>query len=737
MQTDSDIGGISAHSAGSTPARILIVDDERTNREILSSLLRRSGYSTTAVESGEAAVRLTNEQTFDAVMLDLVMPGMDGFECLRTIRERFSPTELPVVIVTAESERDRIVSAFRIGANDYVTKPIDRDITLARIAAHARLRSMTQALRESEERYALAARGSNDGLWDWNLLLDEVYYSDRWKAMLGIEENGLEKTPATWISRIHPEDVSGFLEMMCGRVNSGVTHLERELRMLHRDGAYRWMLCRGVYVRNREGLVYRMAGSLTDITEGKVGDPLTGLPNRLLFVDRLERTIERARRLGRGDFAVLFLDLDKFKLINDSYGHQAGDRLLIEVARRLETSIRCADTLSRTVCRTTVARHAGDEFTVLLESISSREDADSIADRIIQAFATPVELDSVSVFPTFSIGIALGNHQTLCAEDLMREADTAMYHAKSEGRNQRKRFEHGMQEKAAQRLALEQDLRRALNSEEFFLQYQPIIELASGNVTGFETLVRWQHPERGVVSPLAFIRTAEEMGLIVPLGYWILEQACRQAALWQTEFPRHRYPMVSVNCSVLQLYHAEFIDRVVEILHRTGADAQGICIEVTESTLMDRPDAIRPVLLALREIGIQISVDDFGSGYSSLAYLHRFPLDSLKIDRSFVSTLQLSGESSEIIRTIISLAHGLNLAVVAEGLETEQQRETLRRLGATHAQGYLISPAMNASAAARFALEQLAGSGRNDTGRRPASVNQPVPMDPTSIPCAI
>jgi CheY-like chemotaxis protein len=234
---------ISAHSAGSTPARILIVDDERTNREILSSLLRRSGYSTTAVESGEAAIRLTNEQTFDAVMFDLVMPGMDGFECLRTIRERFSPTELPVVIVTAESERDRIVSAFRINANDYVTKPIDRDITLARIAAHARFRSMTQALRESEERYALAARGSNDGLWDWNLLLDEVYYSDRWKAMPGIEENGLERTPATWISRIHPEDVSGFLQTMCGRVSSGVTHLERELRMLHRDGACRWMLC--------------------------------------------------------------------------------------------------------------------------------------------------------------------------------------------------------------------------------------------------------------------------------------------------------------------------------------------------------------------------------------------------------------------------------------------------------------------------------------------------------------
>jgi diguanylate cyclase (GGDEF)-like protein/PAS domain S-box-containing protein len=722
---------------GLSAGRILVVDDERTNREILARLLQRNGYATTAVESGQEAIELVSTQTFDAVMLDLIMPGIDGFDCLKAIRSMFSTSELPVVMVTAESDRDQVVAAFRMGANDYVTKPIDRDITLARVSAHARLRKTMQALRESEERYALAARGSNDGLWNWNLLQEEVYYSARWKSMLGFEDHEVSRSPSFWTSRVHPDDISRFRQTMTHQENPMTTHLECELRMLHRDGGYRWMLCRGVYVRNRDGQVYRMAGSLTDITEGKVGDPLTGLPNRLLFVDRLERTIDRARRLGEGHFAVLFLDLDKFKLINDSYGHQAGDRLLIEVARRLEISIRSVDTVVRGTCQTTVARHAGDEFTVLLESISSPEDADLVADRIIQAFTVPIELDSVSIFPTFSIGLALGDHQTACAEDLMREADTAMYHAKSEGRNRRRRFEAGMQQKAAERLALEQDLRRALNANEFFLQFQPIVQLHSGVVTGFETLVRWQHPERGVVSPLAFIRAAEEMGLIVPLGWWIIETACHQAALWQAQFPFHPRPSVSINCSVQQLYQPDFIDTIREILDRTGTDPHGICLEVTESTLMDRPDAIRPILFALRDLGIQISVDDFGTGYSSLAYLHRFPLDILKIDRSFVNTLQHSGESSEIIRTIINLAHSLDLSIVAEGVETEEQWKTLRHFGATHAQGYLVSPPVNGSFATQYILDH------RPEGPRPDSRNPSHPKhgsdfaDSTSIPCAV
>lgn len=696
------------HAANAS--RILVVDDERTNREILARLLQRNGYQTESVGSAEAALERLKEQSFDVVLLDVVMPEMDGFECLRRIRRSLSVSELPVIMITAEADRDRIIAAFRDGANDYVTKPIDRDVTLARIATHAQLRQTMRALRDSEERYALAARGSNDGLWDWNVQTGDVYYSPRWKSMLGLQDTELERSSKPWIDRVHPDDHVRFCRTVSAEQDQSLTHLDCELRMLHQDGSYRWMLCRGVYVRNAQGQVYRMAGSLTDITEGKVGDALTGLPNRLLFVDRLERTIERARRLRQGRFAVLFLDLDNFKLINDSFGHQAGDRLLVEIARRLEQSIRSVDCISRCECNNTVARHAGDEFTILLESLNSPEDADVVADRILQAFAVPVNLDSVKLFPTFSIGLAVGDQNTVCAEDLMREADTAMYYAKSEGRNRRRKFEHGMQQRATERLALEHDLRRALQAQEFVLHYQPIVQLDNLLVTGFESLVRWQHPIKGLISPMAFIGAAEEMGLIVPLGWWIVENACQQAALWQAQFPDRSNATVNINCSVTQLYEPEFVKKFHEIIIRTGVVPHGICIEVTESTLMDRPDAIRPILCGLRDLGVQISIDDFGTGYSSLAYLHRFPLDSLKIDQSFVNTLHDSQENSEIVRTIINLAHRLGLHVVAEGVETERQWTTLSEFGATHAQGFLFSPPVGASYASKFLLDCL-GSG--------------------------
>ena len=688
---------------------MLVVDDERTNREILSRLLLRNGYTVVAVASGSEALQRLASETFDTVLLDVVMPEMDGFECLRRIRQQHSVSELPVVIVTAEADRERIVAAFRAGANDYVTKPIDRDVTLARITAHAQLRQTLRALRASEERYALAAQGSNDGLWDWDVKAKEVYYSPRWKAMLGFENEAFGHLPEEWVDRIHPDDRARFCGAMSGHFDAAVTHLECELRMLHRDGSYRWMLCRGVYVRGDDGRICRMAGSLTDITEGKVGDALTALPNRLLFVDRLERTIERASRLQQGLFAVLFLDLDNFKLINDSFGHQSGDRLLIEVARRLETCIRSSDVVARCESRTTVARHAGDEFTILLESLNTADDADAVADRVIEAFVQPIELDTVRVFPTFSIGLAVGDANTTSAEDLMREADTAMYHAKSLGRNRRCKFEIWMQQRATERLALEHDLRRALQAQEFVLHYQPIVHLQTRVITGFETLVRWQHPEKGLIPPLTFIRAAEDMGLIVPLGWWILEQSCQQAAAWQQQFAAYPLRVISVNCSVTQLYQPDFLERFQHLLRRTGVNPRGLCIEVTESTLMDRPDMIRPILVGLRDLGIQISIDDFGTGYSSLAYLHRFPLDTLKIDRSFVNTLQESAENVEIIRTIINLAHRLGLMVVAEGVETEQQWQTLTEFGATHAQGYLISRPLPASAAARFFQETWTG----------------------------
>lgn len=683
-------------AASSIRPKVLVVDDAHTTRLALLRLLKQNGYDAIGATSGLEALAAVRATPFDAVLLDVVMPEMDGFECLRRLRALFPVSELPIIMVTAEADRDRIVLAFRAGANDYVTKPIDPELTLARIATHIQLRYTLAAYRHSEERYALAARGSNDGLWDWNVQSNQVHYSSRWKEMLGFDDGEISDSPSEWFDRIHRDDQSKFKDRLQSTNCGEPSHLECELRMMHRDGSYRWMLCRGVFVRNGQGVVYRMAGSLTDITEGKVGDPLTGLPNRLLFVDRLERAIERGQRTKAGCFGLLFLDLDNFKLINDSLGHHAGDQLLTTIADRLKACLRPANDLGHTPSPTTLARHAGDEFTILLESLEHPAEAERVAARILQSIASPVILDSLEVFPTVSIGIAIGNENTRSAEDLVREADTAMYQAKSEGRNRYRSFDPKLQHRATQRLTLEKDLRRAIRNNEFLLMYQPIVNMESNRTVGFETLVRWDHPSRGLVSPAEFIPAAEELGLIVPLGWWILQHACQQAAIWQKRFSRRNCRVVSINCAVKQLYQPDFLSRFQGMLRDTGVDPLGINIEVTEGTLMDKPDIVRPVLTGLRSLGIRIGIDDFGTGYSSLAYLHRFPLDMLKIDRSFVSTVSELNESIEIVRTIIDLGRSLKLKVIAEGVETELQRRLLRGLGCNHAQGYLWSPAVPA-----------------------------------------
>ncbi len=683
------------------PCRVLVADDELVNREILTRMLARNGYASSSVDSGLALLHKLDVESFDLILLDVMMPEMDGFECLRRIRERFPIGELPVIMVTAEVERERIVSAFRAGANDYVTKPIDREITLARIETHTQLRRTLSALRDSEERYALAARGANDGLWDWDLVQNKVFYSPRWKSMLGFRDEEVGASPNEWSERIHADDRDKVLRFANPDYSGADTNLECEIRMIHRDGGYRWMLCRGVYVRSENGKICRMAGSLTDITEGKVGDPLTGLPNRLLFVDRLERTIERYQRNKQALFAVMFLDLDNFKLINDSLGHQAGDRLLITIAERLETCLRASDSVCRLENGATVARHAGDEFTILLEELKSPNDVTPIADRILRAISRPVQLDSQEIVPTLSIGWAVADDNVGSAEDILREADTAMYQAKSDGRNCSRRFESGMHHRAKLRLELEKDLRHGLVNNEFFLNYQPIICLESSRTIGFEALVRWRHPQRGWISPLEFIPTAEEMGLIIPLGWWITEQACRQAAAWDAQFPDQNLFM-TINCTVKQMYQPNCLEQFREIFERTGVAPQQICMEVTESTLMDRHELIRPIVVGLRDQGVRIGIDDFGTGYSSLSFLHRFPLDLLKIDRSFVSSMLSSNENREIVRTIIDLGRNLKLKIVAEGVEDEMQRAMLWSLGCEMAQGYLWSPPVVAARAAQF-----------------------------------
>jgi len=561
-----------------------------------------------------------------------------------------------------------------------------------------------RALRESEERYALAARGANDGLWDWNLLTDEVYYSPRWKAMLGYAEDEIGGSPFQWLNRVHPEDVERFKAAINAHVAGATPQLEDEHRVFHKDGAYRWVLCRGVAVHDAHGKAYRLAGSQTDITERKLAeeqllhdafhDTLTALPNRALFIDLLARSLGRAQRRADYRFAVLFIDLDRFKVINDSLGHSVGDELLQALTRRIERCVRPGDT---------VARLGGDEFTILLDDIGSSSDATRVADRIQHELSQPFTLRGHEVFTSASIGIALSATGYDRAEDLLRDADIAMYRAKALGKARYEVFDTAMHARAKALLELETDLRRAIERGEFLLQYQPVVSLASGLIVGFEGLIRWQHPQRGLIGPSSFIPMAEETGLIIPIGRWVLREACRQAQEWQVRFPAMGNLTISVNLSGKQFAQARLVEDVDQALKESGLDAHRLRLEITESAVMEDAPSAMAMIDQLRALNVKVDIDDFGTGYSSLSYLQRFEIDNLKIDRSFVSAIGNDrGENAEIVRTIVTLARHLGMDAVAEGVETPDQLALLRELGCQRVQGFLFAAPVEGGEAERL-----------------------------------
>ncbi|MBP7588909.1 MAG: EAL domain-containing protein [Thermoanaerobaculia bacterium] len=559
-------------------------------------------------------------------------------------------------------------------------------------------REAEEALRESEERYTLAVRGANDGIWDWDLGSDRVYYSNRWKSMLGLEDEELAPTPDAWFSRVHPEDLPG-LRTRLDRHLAGTTEMfEDEHRLEHHDGNYRWMLARGVALLGKDGRPSRLAGSQTDITDRKVHDPLTGLPNRALFLDRLERARARARRGGRNLFGVLFLDLDRFKVVNDSLGHPIGDQLLVAVAGRIESCIRPGDT---------VARLGGDEFAVLLEEMGEFDESTEVASRIHAAFTQPFVVSDHELFVTVSIGISLGSSESDDLGGVLRDADTAMYRAKIAGRGRSQVFTGEMRTEVIAQLQLENDLRRAIERQEFEVYYQPILALRSSAITGFEALVRWHHPERGLVEPARFIGAAEETGIIVPLGMWVLEEACRQLRIWREADAAWSELTMSVNLSPKLFAQLHLVRDIVALLELTGLPSRLLKLELTEGILVHNPQAANAMLKELRALGIGVCIDDFGTGYSSLSYLTSLNVDVLKIDRSFIHNMT-SGASgtdgSEVVRNIVRLAAGLGLSVVAEGVETPDQRDQLEAMDCEFVQGFHFSRPVDAETVWRTLL---------------------------------
>ena len=553
-----------------------------------------------------------------------------------------------------------------------------------------RRKEAESALRASEERYALAARGANDGLWDWEVQGRRAYFSDRWKAILGFGPAEVEESIDWWLQRIHPEDQDRVREELDAHLRGESEHFESEHRVRHRDDAYRWVLVRGLAVRDADGQPQRMAGSITDISAWKrveetlakdaLYDPLTGLPNRSFFTNLLERAVRRVRRRKGYKFAVLFLDLDRFKVVNDSLGHETGDQLLMGVSERLERCLRPGDV---------VARLAGDEFCILVDDITDGDDAIRIAERVQEELAAPFQLNGHRIFASASIGIATSDTE-MGPEHLLRDADTAMYRAKSRGRSRFEMFDHEMHERAMRLLEMESDLRTALDEGQFRLHYLPTVSLVTRQVEGFEALVRWEHPQRGTVSPAEFVPVAEETGVMIPLGQWVMREACRQMAEWSKAFPEVEGLAISVNLSRHQLQQVDLVEDVERILDATGLAAQQLKLEVTETVLMDDPDFSTGVVRRLSEIGVQVQIDDFGTGYSSLSYLNHLNINTLKIDRSFISSLG-HGKRSVVVEAIVRLATDLGIQVVAEGVETERQLESLKGLSCVHGQGFLFS----------------------------------------------
>lgn len=542
------------------------------------------------------------------------------------------------------------------------------------------------ALEDSEARFTRALRGANDGLWDWHVGEDRLYVSERWANMLGISRDAIGDASQGWFARVHPDDLPGLRQAIDAHLSGDTALLHHEYRMRKRDGDYAWVLVRGVAEESEPGQ-QRMAGSQTDISARKQAeqhlrhaarhDPLTGLANRTGLDEQLQQAVQRQHPLGAREAALLFIDLDRFKLINDSLGHAVGDRVLVEVARRLSTCLRPGDQLFR---------FGGDEFVVLLDNLNCRSDAERVAQRILDGLHQPLQLDERTLVVNASIGIAPLQDQGKLL-DALQAADLALYRAKAAGKAQFARYSEELQVAAQHNLALESAMGQALDNGELELHYQSICRLDTGQpyLAGVEALLRWRSGGR-LIPPMEFIPALEESGEIVRVGDWVLQQACAQTRAWQ--LAGQQQLRCSVNISSRQLQQATFIPRLIDILQASGLPPASLILEITESLLLEDSEHTLASLRELASLGVALALDDFGTGYSALSYLKRFPLQILKVDKSFIDGTCGDGEQRVISRAIIGLGHSLGMEVVAEGVESLEQFDFVRGEGCRYAQGY-------------------------------------------------
>jgi diguanylate cyclase (GGDEF)-like protein/PAS domain S-box-containing protein len=726
-----------SHPLPTSQARILIVDDSPDNLRVLSATLSEHGYEVRCAKNGSMALTGAQMATPDLILLDVRMPDMNGYEVCQQLKERAQTSDIPVIFLSAMDDVLDKVRAFNVGGVDYITKPFQVEEVLARIKSQLALQSAKAEihqlnveleqrvlqrtaqleatnqelqqeiaerkqteflLQESEERFASILNSLDDVVWSLSVNGDRVLYlNPAAEEVYGRPLSDFFNNSHLWLEVIYPDDYPRIWEISQSMVEQG--GVDMEYRVLRPDGEVRWLRDRRHIIYGANGIPTRVDGIVYDITDRKraeerlihdaLHDSLTSLPNRTLFMERVEIALNHAKRHPNYLFAILFIDLDRFKTINDSLGHLMGDRLLIEVSHLLKRCVRHTDS---------VARLGGDEFTILLDDIKDVSYATKIAQHIQEEMVPSFNLDGQSVFTSASIGIVLNSADYDCGVALLRDADIAMYRAKENGKARYEVFEPKMYAQTLRLSKLENDLRTALDRQEFLLHYQPIVSLTTGKWTGLEALLRWQNPERGLVSPMEFIPVAEDTGAIVPIGEWVLREACRQMRAWQLQFGMPETFKMSVNIASKQFANVDFIAPIDAILAEIGLDGSYLRLEITESMLMDGAKETIARLTQIRERKIHLSIDDFGKGYSSLSYLHRFPINTLKIDRSFVSSMSNDPENFEIASTIITLAHSLGMDAIAEGIETVEQCERLTALGCEMGQGYLFAKPMDRQA---------------------------------------
>jgi diguanylate cyclase (GGDEF)-like protein len=584
---------------------ILIIDDTADNLRVLSLLLTKHGYNVRKALNWQMALTACETVLPDLILLDIMMPEVDGYKVCQRLKARDFTADIPVIFISALDDVFDKVKAFAAGGVDYITKPFEFEEVLVRI-----------------------------------------------KNQLALKTARLE------ILNLNTE-----LEQ---RVKQRTTQLEKTLQKLQGEVSFRQQL----------------QNKLLNIA---LHDSLTGLPNRVLFIKRLEKALNRAQIEANFQFAVLFLDCDRFKLVNNSLGHLVGDELLIAIANRLEQSLLPVDTL---------ARLGGDEFGIILENVTDITQAIQVAKNILQQFSLAFKLCHSEVFINASIGISWGNSDYDKPEYLLRDADTAMYRAKALGKARYHVFNPQIYHEATQLLELENDLRRAVERQEFIVYYQPIISLVTGKISGLEALVRWQHPTRGLISPTEFIPIAEETGLINVINIWVLRSACEQLTIWQNHSATLEYLTISVNLSVRLFSDPKLLAQIDQIIQETNINPACLEIEITESVIMENSQALKNILQQLRERKIKLVMDDFGTGYSSLNYLYSFPFNVLKIDQSFVKRMQENNKSMGLVPAMLSIANSMGMSAIAEGVETTFQLAQLRNLNCNFAQGYLFSQAL-------------------------------------------